>query len=46
MYKEKQLRIRKDKITISFFLEVLYRYPLLPPQAGEQPSLKQILLKY
>jgi len=37
MYKEKQLRIRKHKINISFLLEeALYRYPLLSPQGVEQ----------
>jgi len=35
MYKEKQLRIRKEKINISFLLKSLYPYPLLAPQAGE-----------
>jgi len=35
MYKEKQLRIRKDKINISFLLETLYPYILLAPHKLE-----------
>jgi len=31
MYQEEQLRIRKDKIDISFFIRVLYPYSLISP---------------
>jgi len=47
MYKEKHLRIRKNKINISFLLETLYPYLLLPQQVREKilmrSNLKQIL---